>query len=72
MGTPINRRVGSRYIEGQKQREPKLLLRLSENGGCAFDNKVALTDDLVIVGAIYVSASPIANRHSLGLRWGPR
>ena len=26
-------RVGSRYKDGQKQREPKLLLRLSENGG---------------------------------------
>ena len=28
----------------------------------AFDNKVALTDDLVIVWATYVSAPPKANR----------
>ena len=40
------RRVGNRYIDGQKQRTPKISLRGSENGGCAFgngafDNKVA-------------------------------
>ena len=46
--------VSRRSTDGQRfwDRPPPL----------AFDNKVALTDDLVIVWATYVSASPKANR----------
>ena len=53
-----------RWADGQRfwDRPPPL----------AFDNKVALTDDRVIVWATYVSAFPKANRRSLGLLWGPR
>ena len=38
----------------------------------AFDNKVALTDDLVIVWATYVSALPIANRQKSWFALGPK
>ena len=36
----------------------------------AFGNEVARTDDSVIVGATRTSALPKANRHSLGLLLG--
>ena len=54
-----------------KERTPKITLRGSENGGCAFSDEVAWTDDSAIVGATRTSAFPHSKQIKSCFAMGP-